>query len=460
MMLITPAMRLCIALVLLTVNLLFVANFIGLIPDVSKSKLELRKVLSESLALQFCAAAEKGSVQIIQNTLRAVVERNEDIRSAAIRTHEGKLIALAGEHLAHWKAPVDGKSTPNQVQTPVYRKGEKWATVELRFAPIWMDSLASGFTDSFVGLLVFVGLSSFVSYLFLIKRTLRELDPSAVIPDRVQNAFNVLQEGVLILDDKEQILMANKAFAKLFDRSPETLIGLKGSELGWMDCQTPEQIGKLPWLGLLREGKDRKDTLLSLMNRAGSKIKLAVNASMVADGQGNCRGCLVTFDDITQLEEKNFELNDLVTRLRLSHEEIQAKSNELEFLASRDPLTLCLNRRSLEKNLDELFSSSKAEGTDLSCLMVDIDFFKSVNDRFGHATGDRVIKAVADVLKGGTRENDLVGRYGGEEFCVVLPDLGLEKGLFKLPSECGRPSKKCNVGASTSPSAWGFRLWN
>ena len=59
--------------------------------------------------------------------------------------------------------------------------------------------------------------------------------------------------------------------------------------------------------------------------------------------------------------------------------------------------------------------------------MVDIDFFKSVNDRYGHATGDQVIKTVADVLKTCTRDTDLVGRYGGEEFCVVLPKLYLDK---------------------------------
>ncbi len=59
--------------------------------------------------------------------------------------------------------------------------------------------------------------------------------------------------------------------------------------------------------------------------------------------------------------------------------------------------------------------------------MVDIDFFKSVNDHHGHATGDQVIKAVADVLKTCTRDSDLVGRYGGEEFCVVLPKLHLDK---------------------------------
>jgi diguanylate cyclase (GGDEF)-like protein/PAS domain S-box-containing protein len=423
----TPAMRLSIALVLLTVNLLFLANMIGFVPDESEAALELRKNLSESLALQFSAAAEKGELQTIQNTLRAVVERNDNIRSAAIRTNDGKLVALAGEHLAHWKPPVDGKSTSTHVHVPVFRKNENWATVEIRFPPLWTNNLASGFTNSFVGLLAFIALGGFLCFFFVIKRTMRELDPAAVIPERVQKAFDVMQDGVVILDEKEQIVMANTSFSSLFGKSPTAMIGMKGSELGWLDCQSPKQVSQLPWFKVLRDGREHKGASLSLLNSLGSKIKLAVNAAMVTDNAGKCRGTLVTFDDITQLEEKNFELNDTIEKLQLANDEIEAKSQELETLASCDPLTLCLNRRSLALNFDVLFAKAKAGGAHLSCLMVDIDFFKSVNDRYGHATGDQVIKTVADVLKTCTRDTDLVGRYGGEEFCVILPKLYLNK---------------------------------
>ncbi|MDX2495099.1 MAG: EAL domain-containing protein [Desulfuromusa sp.] len=423
----SPAMRLSIALVLLSVNLLFVANLIGFIPDRSESALELRKGLSESLALQFSAVAETGEFQTIQDTLRAVVERNDDIRSAAIRTSDGRLLALAGEHLANWKTPAEGKSTPTHIHVPIFRKDKKWATVEMRFAPLWTGYLSGGWTQSFVSFLAFIALSSLISYFFIIKRTLRELDPAAVIPERVQKAFDVLKEGVLVLDEKEQIVMANKSFASLFEKSPTELIGLKGSELGWQDCHNSKQVRQLPWIKVLHDGLEQQANSLTLLNSFGHKIKLAVNAAMVPDNAGKCRGSLVTFDDITQVEEKNFELSNLVDQLQLTQEEIEAKSQELEFLANRDPLTLCLNRRSMDRNFAALFTKAKTEGKKLSCLMADIDFFKSVNDRYGHATGDQVIKAIADILKTCTRDSDLVARYGGEEFCVILPDLDLEQ---------------------------------
>lgn len=426
MMFKSPALRLSIPLTLLTINLLFLANIIGFFPNEVESTLELRKGLSESLALQFSVAAEKGELQTIQSTLRLVVERNDAIHSAAIRGKEGKLFALAGEHLAYWNAPPDGKSTPTHVHVPIYRQGEKWATVEIRFAPLWVNSFIGGFSHSFSGLLLFIGVSSFLCYFFVMKRTLRELDPSAVVPERVQKAFDVLQEGVLIQDEKEQIVMANKSVASLFGKTPEAMIGLKGSELGWLEYQNPEQIQQLPWLKVLQEDQDCRSASLCLMTSHGTKIKLAVKAIMVTDNAGICHGTLVTFSDITQLEESNFELSDMVERLQLANDEIHEKSQELEFLANRDPMTHCLNRRALDRRLNHLFTEAKTTGTELSCLMADIDFFKSINDRYGHTTGDQVIKAVADVLRLCTRDSDLVSRYGGEEFCVVLPDRNQE----------------------------------
>ena len=456
MILRTPAGRISFSLVLMTISLLLVADLIGFIPDRTQALLEARKSLSESLAIQFTSAAERKDLDSIRNILQSIVERNEDVRSAAMRIKDGQLLAIAGDHLAHWQAPADGKSTATHVQVPIYNGKTPWAMVELRFAPMWVDDLLSGFRNSFTGLLLFIMLTGFLGYFFLLKRTLRALDPSEVIPKRVKDAFNVLKEGVLILDEKEQVVMANDSFARLVGKASEQLIGYKGSELGWRKEEQEGENVSLPWLTVLQTGENQFGVSLFLKNVGTGKRKLSANATPVFDNKDKPRGVMVTFDDVTEIEEKNIELKNILNKLQSSNEEIKEKSQELSFLAAHDSLTMCLNRRELNRRFEKLYTDARQKGTDLSCIMVDIDHFKSVNDKYGHSTGDKVIKSVADILKSCTRHNDLVSRYGGEEFCIVIVGHGI-KTAYKIAERMRTAIKKENCSGIKVTASFGIK---
>ena len=95
---------------------------------------------------------------------------------------------------------------------------------------------------------------------------------------------------------------------------------------------------------------------------------------------------------------------------------------KLRLSASIDKLTGTLTRKYLEEALDEQIEVSSQTGSKFSLIMYDLDHFKMVNDKFGHRTGDYVLKRVCDVVMSNLRETDIVGRYGGEEFIVILPD--------------------------------------
>jgi diguanylate cyclase (GGDEF)-like protein len=103
------------------------------------------------------------------------------------------------------------------------------------------------------------------------------------------------------------------------------------------------------------------------------------------------------------------------------------KANMLERLATTDPLTGLYNRRHFLGSLDAEWSRFQRYYRSVSVLMLDIDHFKSVNDRYGHAVGDEAIKAVAAACIAGKRKSDLVGRLGGEEFAVLLPETSLSR---------------------------------
>jgi diguanylate cyclase (GGDEF)-like protein len=105
------------------------------------------------------------------------------------------------------------------------------------------------------------------------------------------------------------------------------------------------------------------------------------------------------------------------------------KLRQLENAATIDPLTGCYNRRGLDINLEQDMATAKRYGGELSLIMFDIDHFKKVNDTYGHDAGDLVLKAIADEARALVRKSDYIGRYGGEEFLIVLPDTGLDNAV-------------------------------
>ncbi len=111
--------------------------------------------------------------------------------------------------------------------------------------------------------------------------------------------------------------------------------------------------------------------------------------------------------------------------------ELELSNKQLNTLAATDPLTHIRNRRSFFDIAEKYYSIAARTKEPLSVMMIDIDYFKSVNDKYGHAVGDEVLKEFANVTKRQLRDSDLFARYGGEEFVIVLPNTGIE-GAEKL----------------------------
>jgi diguanylate cyclase (GGDEF)-like protein len=132
-------------------------------------------------------------------------------------------------------------------------------------------------------------------------------------------------------------------------------------------------------------------------------------------------GCIVAKSMIEKLSKRDIDyLEQLTRQAAATINRANSYSTILQY-ATLDALTNLNNRRQFETRLGQEISITKRQGKPLCAMMIDIDFFKSVNDTYGHSAGDEVLRSVANIIKQALRESDIPARYGGEEFAVLLP---------------------------------------
>ncbi len=423
----TPSIRISLGLILSVISILIVADLIGLVPDNEKAVIEGRKTLAESLTVQYSLAAQKYDYESIAASMRILVERNDDVLAAKLRTSNGATVAQAGDFTSPADTDTSGISTPTRIHVPVFQNTKEWGRAEIEFSPTHHFSLLGLKINPLVTMIAFVTVSGFMIFTLLIRKILERLDPTSAVPERVKYALDALAEGVLLVDDKNRILLANNSFSKSVGKSDKELIGKKASSFNW---EFPDGNGtELPWDESVRLGKSQTGAQLKIAHSDGTMRTYMVNSAPIIDDKGKGRGVMATFDDVTKLELKNNELKKMLGLLQQSRDEITQQNEVLQVLATRDSLTDCLNRRSFFEINDNECSSSKQEERNFSCIMADIDYFKSINDNHGHTAGDDVIKEVANSLKSILRSSDSICRYGGEEFCIALPGTSLKQAL-------------------------------
>lgn len=419
-------LRITLGLVTLTIGLLLLGQFAGLLPDQRISELKARQQFCETLAVQVSILPIDSSLKVVDALVRSLVARYPEVRSAGLRRDNGDLLLETPEHSNLW---LEGAVTsPEHVAVPIYSNTGRWGALEVSFAPLSGTGLAGVLGNPFVHFLGFMALAGTIFYYLLIRRALKHLDPSAVIPARVRAALDVLAEGVVLADDEENIVLSNCSFAAKLNITPGELLGRTLRSLPWLN-PTPES-GALhyAWHDTLKEGRIMTGVPMYLDTHKHGTRTLMVNSAPISDEAGRVCGTIVTFDDVTQLEEKNAELEGMLRMLKDSQDKIYRQNKELQSLAVKDSLTGCLNRRGLFEHLNAAFDRAQRNDGKLSCVMCDIDHFKDINDTYGHSMGDKVIRMVAEVLRTGARASDAIARYGGEEFCLMLPDLNLQQG--------------------------------
>jgi diguanylate cyclase (GGDEF)-like protein/PAS domain S-box-containing protein len=227
-----------------------------------------------------------------------------------------------------------------------------------------------------------------------------------------------MHDGVVVLDAHNRVIDLNPA--------ARAILGIGGAEV----LGKPADVAMAAWVGYsdaYLQSDDFHDEVLIGENRY---IDLSI--FKLGDQRGRLSGRLAVLRDITPLKQAFLALQEANEGQRRQLEEIKSMQILLKEQAVRDPLTGLYNRRFLEETLARELSQAERTQSPVSVVIIDLDFFKSINDMHGHAVGDQVLESVGALLRASCRSGDAACRYGGEEFVVVLPGASLSDAVQRV----------------------------
>ncbi|HNW25536.1 MAG TPA: sensor domain-containing diguanylate cyclase [Candidatus Gastranaerophilaceae bacterium] len=199
-----------------------------------------------------------------------------------------------------------------------------------------------------------------------------------------------------------------------------------------------------------RACRDKK--ILSAVSKVNTKSKITLLDDEKIGifpliGEKTLLGCIVAHSNVDKLTKNEIEyLEQLSKQSSITIHRAEVYAEVLQH-ATLDALTGLNNRRQFEMRLKQEYSTAKRQHKPLCAMMIDVDFFKKVNDTYGHNAGDCVLKNVANLIKAGLRDYDIASRYGGEEFAVLLPYTKIEE-AFAVAQRLRQSIEKAKIDIS------------
>lgn len=330
-----PKFYLSVGLVSLLISVLLLASFVGLLPERKKAIQENRAILSESVASSSSLFLQKNDFASIRANLEFVVQRTPDLLNATLtRFSDDSTVAFGDQSVEASSEPTD------RLRVPLLRGDREWGSVTLQYKKLEGEGWKEWMQRSTLAQVGFIIVLSFIGFYFYLGKMLKQLNPSAAVPARVRSALDTIAESLIVVNKKEEIVLANTAFADLVKKEPEALIGEPANSFNW-DLSSEDADGSFPWTLTLSTGEAVRGGMIWMHDVEGVRRKFLVNCSPVTGGNGKTGGVLISLDDVTLLEQKEVEL------LRSKEEAEYANKSKSEFLSNmsheiRTPMTAIL----------------------------------------------------------------------------------------------------------------------
>ena len=388
---------------------------------------EERRLIGESLREK-----ERQQEAILNNIPDIAWLKDRDSRFIAVNEPFGKACGLAPKDLV---GKTDFECWPKNLaesyradDTEVIRTGKRKVIEEpiddKEGKMLWLETIKTPVFDEKGEVIGTTGISRDITVRKKFEFQLKESE------EKFRRIFESANDAIFISDIQTgEILDVNKQAENLMGRSRKELIGINQTRL-----HPPEEVEtyRENFLNIIKAAKESGNSQnpsreAEILNSKGERIPVYISASILElEGKKMVQGI---FRDISELKR------------------IEREKKEAEALALIDPHTQLYNYRYLQRRIYSEFELAKRRATPLSILMVDIDYFKSVNDTYGHEYGDTVLQEFAIVLQHASRGIDVVTRFEGEGFAIILPDTE-GKGALTFADRIQRIIKKHRFGAN------------
>ena len=249
-------------------------------------------------------------------------------------------------------------------------------------------------------------------------QTYRLLD---LVPIARDTLVEQMLDGMIVLDGQQRIIDINPSARNMIKGGDAIKPGDPLSSVLPELCPSSEDLKK-----------QSNTRILSLHETSDDHRFVDVRMTLIKGTKTGTNCSLLMLRDITKRKTIEDSLNQANRELEKRINEIQILQNQLKEESIRDPLTRLYNRRYMEDALNREFAHATRDGYPVSIIMADIDHFKKVNDTYGHSAGDEVLIQLSQLFLSNFRVEDIVCRYGGEEFLIVMPETSAETAFLRI----------------------------